>query len=169
MLAHTTPVLVLGNTSTPADVEHLRHVAWNLAYELGAPVVFATHTDYRVTDFAAVYLANDLEAMLDAPAPTLILLGEALLAGIDVHDPLTADEAVTCDCGLVHHFTQPHIDAEGVVWCAECREESACAWCFEWNDVEELTIVEQGDAFVPLHAGCLSHPATSRSGLPIAV
>ncbi|CAK7279919.1 hypothetical protein [Streptomyces misionensis] len=168
-MAHaSTPVLVLGNTSTPADVEHLRHVAWNIAYEMGAPAVFATHTDYRVTDFAAVYLANDLEAMVDAP--TVVLLGEALLAGIDVHDPLTADEAVTCDCGLIHHYTRPHIDAEGVVWCAECREESACAWCFQWNDVEELTIVEQGDAFVPLHAGCAAgpRPATSRSVLPIA-
>ncbi|RRQ89709.1 hypothetical protein [Streptomyces griseofuscus] len=163
------PVLVLGNTGTPSDVEHLRHVAWNVAYELGAPVVFAMRADYRVTDFAAVYLANDLEAVLDAP--TLVLLGEALLAGIDVHDPLTADEAVTCDCGLVHHYTRPHIDAEGVVWCQECCGESACTWCLEWNDVEDLTIVRQGDTFIPLHAGCLSglRSSTSSSVLPIAV
>ncbi|WP_432019887.1 hypothetical protein [Streptomyces sp. 1222.5] len=149
MLAHVTPapVLVLGS-----DVEHLRHVAWNLAYELGTPAVMALHTDYRVTDFAAVYLAGDVESLRDAS--TLVLLGEALAAGMDVHEPLTADEAVTCDCGLNHHFTRPDVDADGTVWCAECSGESVCAWCGEWNDTEDLEIVAEADAFVPLHAGC---------------
>ncbi|MFF4931004.1 hypothetical protein ACFY2H_19170 [Streptomyces griseofuscus] len=169
-MAHASaPVLVLGNTDSPSDVEHLRHVAWNLAYELGTPAVFALHAGYSPENFAAVYLASDMEAMADAP--TLVLLGEALVAGVVVHDPLTADEAVTCDCGLVHHFTRPYADADGVVWCSECREESACAWCFEWNDVENLTIVEQGNAFIPLHTGCLSglRSSTSASVLPATV
>ncbi|MEW2257251.1 hypothetical protein [Streptomyces sp. NPDC047869] len=145
-------VLVVGPTSSPSDVERLRHVAWNVAYELGTPAVFALHNDYRVTDFAAVYLVGNAESMLDAS--TLVLVGEALAAGVDVHEPLTVEEAVTCDCGLVHHFTRPDVDESGDVWCAECRGDSACAWCFEWNDMEDLEIVEEGDAWVPLHPGC---------------
>ncbi|MEV6806719.1 hypothetical protein [Streptomyces sp. NPDC051132] len=168
---HASParVLVLGPTASPSDVEHLRHVAWNLAYELGTPAVFALHADYRVTDFSAVYLTSDVASMLDAS--TLVLVGEALTAGVPVHEPLTADEAVTCDCGLVHHFTRPAVDESGIVWCAECCGKSACAWCFEWNDTEDLEIVEEDDVFVPLHAGCRDHlsRSTSTSLVPAAI
>ncbi|MFF3330001.1 hypothetical protein ACFYWX_10650 [Streptomyces sp. NPDC002888] len=145
--------LVVGPTNTPSDIEHLRHVAFNITFELGAPAVYATHTDHRVTDFAAVYLTGDVTSLRDAS--TLVLVGEALAAGVPVHEPLTDDESVTCDCGLVHHYTRPHVDERGEVWCAECSGDSACTWCLEWNDVEDLEIVESGEAYVPLHAGCL--------------
>ncbi|MFF0837483.1 hypothetical protein ACFYWF_31610 [Streptomyces sp. NPDC003344] len=163
------PVLVVGSVATPADVERLRHVAWNVAYELGTRAVFALHNDYRVTDFAAVYLAGDVASLRDAS--TLVLVGEALAVGMDVHEPLTVEESVTCDCGLVHHFTRPDVDESGDVWCAECRGESACTWCFEWNDTEDLEIVEEGDAWVPLHAGCRDRlrRSTSTSLLPATV
>ncbi|MEV6055003.1 hypothetical protein [Streptomyces sp. NPDC052107] len=168
---HASPAraLVLGPIATPSDVEHLRHVAWNISYELGAPATFASHADYRVTDFAAVYLTGDVTSLRDAS--TLVLVGEALAAGIDVHEPLAADEAVTCDCGLVHHFTRPDVDENGTVWCAECRGESACAWCFEWSDTEEMEIVESGDTWVPLHAGCRDglRRATSTSRFLVAL
>ncbi|MFF9171740.1 MULTISPECIES: hypothetical protein [unclassified Streptomyces] len=159
--ASTSSVLVIGPTALPSDVERLRHVAWNVAYELGAPAVVAIHADYRVTDFAAVYLTGDVESMRDAS--TLVLLGEALAAGMDVHEPLNADESVTCDCGLVHHFTRPNVDERGTVWCAECREESGCAHCGEWNDVEDLEIVQNGDAWIPLHPGCRAGLSRSKS------
>ncbi|MFJ9821390.1 hypothetical protein ACIRU3_40300 [Streptomyces sp. NPDC101151] len=162
MLAHPA-VLVIGPTASPSDVEHLRHVAWNVAYELGTPAAYATHADYRVTDFSTLHLTGSVESLRDASA--LVLVGEAMLADIPVHEPLTADEAVTCDCGLVHHYTRPHVDERGDVWCAECHEDSACAWCGEWNDTEDLEIVAQGDAWVPLHPGCLTalRSATSTS------
>ncbi|MFE6363000.1 hypothetical protein ACFVP3_23755 [Streptomyces sp. NPDC057806] len=150
----TTPVLCLGPVETPADVKALRALAYNVAYELGRPAVWVTDTDHTVMDYAAVYVTGDATSLRDAS--TLVLLGEALVADMDIHEPLAADEVVTCDCGLVHRHTRPVVDAQGVVWCANCLGDDACSWCGEELDTEAAEIVESGNGFYPVHAACLA-------------
>ncbi|WP_371672781.1 hypothetical protein OG985_37180 [Streptomyces sp. NBC_00289] len=151
--APTSGVLCIGPIATSADVKALRALAYNVAYELGRPATYATHADHTATDYASVYLTGDVTALRDVS--TLVVLAEALAAHMDVQEPLTADEVTECPCGLVSRHTRPYVDEAGEVFCAECREESGCAWCGEWNDMDDLAIVESGDTFVPLHAGCL--------------
>ncbi|MFI9175730.1 hypothetical protein [Streptomyces lincolnensis] len=147
-------VLVIGPLGTPADVEALREVACEIAYELGVATTYATHTDHSVTDFGAVYLTGTVTELRDAP--TLVLVGEAIAAGIPVHDPLTADEVTECLCGLICRYTRPYVDGRGGVHCNECSGKSGCAWCGEWNDTEDLEFVESDDTWFPLHAECLA-------------
>ncbi|WP_406391614.1 hypothetical protein OG806_09780 [Streptomyces sp. NBC_00882] len=160
------PVLVVGPVATPADVKALRALAYNVAHELGRPVTWATDADHTITDYAAVYL-GDVASLSDAP--TLVLVAEALVAGMLVYDALTADEVTECPCGLVSRHTRPHVDESGEVFCAECSGESGCAWCGEWNDTEDLEIVESGSTFYPLHAGCLAGMRRERSSSPVPI
>ncbi|MFI5795160.1 hypothetical protein [Streptomyces sp. NPDC051677] len=156
-------VLVVGPTDIPADVERLRDVARDVAYELGRPATYATHTDYDVTAFAAVYSVRPLTSLRTAPA--LVLVAEAMLAGVEVHEPLKADEVTTCGCGLVSRHTRPHVDERGIVWCAECLSDDACAHCGEAFDMEDAEFVQRDDTWFPIHAGCLApghRPTSSR-------
>ncbi|MGX1472405.1 UNVERIFIED_CONTAM: hypothetical protein RKD50_001213 [Streptomyces canus] len=158
----TRPVLVVGPVATPSDVTRLRDVAREISYELGITTTYATHTDYTVTDFsAAVYLTGTVTELRDAP--TLVLVGEALAAGMDVHDPLTADEVTECPCGLVSRYTRPLVDERGEVRCANCLGEDACAYCLEEFDMEDAAFVEGEDTWYPLHAGCLDGIRRERS------
>ncbi|WP_030660572.1 hypothetical protein [Streptomyces cellulosae] len=156
------PVLVVGPIDTPSDVARLRDVAREIAYELGVTTTYATHDDYTVTDYAALYLTGTVTELRDAP--TLVLIGEALAAGMPVHDPLTADEVTECPCGLVSRHTRPYVDERGSVHCAECLGDDACALCGEEFDVEDATIVEADDTFYPLHAGCLAEMRRASEG-----
>ncbi|MGW1541037.1 hypothetical protein ACWCPM_12510 [Streptomyces sp. NPDC002309] len=155
--------LVVGAADTPADRKALRALAHAVASELGRPAVWATDTVHRVTGYSALYLTGGVASMLDAPA--LVLVGEALAAGVDVHEPLRVDEVAECPCGLLLRHTRPYVDERGEVFCAECLEESACTWCGEYNDTEDLMIVESGNAWIPLHAGCLD--GIRRDVLPV--
>jgi hypothetical protein len=147
------PVIVIGPVATPSDVSHLRDVTREIAYELGITATYATHVDYTVTDFSAVYLTGTVTELRDAP--TLVLVAEALAAGMDVHDPLTADEVTECPCGLVCRYTRPLVDERGEVHCNECLGADACAWCGEAFDMEDAEVIESGSTFYPMHAGCL--------------
>ncbi|MFF5760755.1 hypothetical protein ACFY7A_35620 [Streptomyces longwoodensis] len=147
-MAHR-PCLVIGRI-----VEESRSLAREIAYELGRPVTWATHVEHDVTDFAAVHLTCGIADMLTSPA--LVLVGEAFLAGVDVHEPLAADEVAQCPCGLVGRHVRIPVGADGERYCAECREESSCSWCGEWNDVEDLDIVERDGTWYPAHRGCLT-------------
>ncbi|MEU3986252.1 hypothetical protein AB0F77_40400 [Streptomyces sp. NPDC026672] len=159
----TARVLCIGPVATAADVKSLRALAHSVAVELGRPAVWATDADHTVTDYSALYLTGDVTSLRDAS--TLVLLGEALAAGMDVHEPLA--EVTECPCGLVLRHTRPFVDEDGEVWCSECREESGCAWCGEWNDMEDLEIVEDGSTWVPVHAGCLDGMRGTSRVLPL--
>ncbi|MGW5651983.1 hypothetical protein [Streptomyces humi] len=165
-MSHTLrPALCVAPVDTAADVKALRAFAHQVAYETGRPTVFATHTDHDVRDYSTVYVLGDITT-LRGVVPC-VLMGEALVAGVDVFEPL--DEAVTCPCGIVLHYTRPYADERGEVFCAECTGESACAWCGEWNDTEDLAIAEHGNAWIPLHDGCLDgiRRATSTEIVPL--
>ncbi|WP_394435755.1 hypothetical protein [Streptomyces sp. SGAir0957] len=162
------PVLVVAPVGTPADVERLRAYGLSVATELGAPATYATHNEHRVTDFDAVYCMTPSTSLRDRVG--LLLVAEALLAGIPVYEPQAAEDVDTCDCGQVQSVRTVRGD-DGAVWCAECREESACAWCFEWNDMEDLDVVEHGTTWVPLHPGCragLEHATAPTHRVPLA-
>jgi hypothetical protein len=148
--------LIVGPINTPADVKALRVLAYNISHETGQPATWATDTDHSVTDYDALYVAGDVTALRDVP--TLVLVGEALAAGMPVHEPLAADEVTECPCGLVLRHTRPYVEADGEIFCNECAKESGCAWCGEWNDVEDLEIVAVGNTWVTLHAGGARRP-----------
>ncbi|MFJ2844742.1 hypothetical protein ACIPD2_24300 [Streptomyces griseofuscus] len=167
MLAHARTSLVIAPTSTPADVKALRAFAHQVAYETGRPAVWATDTDHTVTEYAALYLSGDVTSLRDAP--TLVLVGEALMAGVDVFEPL--DRPLECPCGLVMHYARPYVDEAGEIFCNECTGDDACAWCGGPFDMEDAEIIERGKTWVPLHAGCLEglRSSTSSSVLPVTV
>lgn len=162
-----TTSLVIAPTSTPADVKALRAVAFQVAYETGRPATWATDADHVVTDYRAVYLSGDVTSLRNAP--TLVLVGEAIMAGVDVFEPLGTP--MECPCGLVLHYARPYVDEAGEIFCAECTAQDACAWCGDPFDMENAEFVERGNTWVPLHAGCLEglRASTSRSALPAAV
>jgi len=159
------PVLVVGPVGTPDDVANLRGLAHDVADQMGVPATYALHTDYNVTDFAAVYLTGTVTELRDAP--TLVLIAEALAVHIDVYDPQSPRDAAPCVCGQVQ-TVRTVVGEDGDVWCAECRGETACAWCFERSDTEDLEIVESGDTWVPLHAECLEGMRRQGSGVLVA-
>lgn len=153
MLAHTypRPAICIAPTATPADISALRKFARQVAYETGRPAVYALDADRNVGEYDAVYVSGDVSALRDAP--TLVLVGEGLAFGMDVHEPHA--EPVECVCGLVMHYARPDM-VNGEVYCNECRSLDACTWCAEPFDVEDAEIVDNGYAFVPLHEGCAS-------------
>ncbi|MCT9140353.1 hypothetical protein [Streptomyces violarus] len=145
--------LVVGPVETADDVDNLRGYAMDVATELGAPTVYATHSDYSVTDFEAVFLLGSVTELRDAP--TLVLVAEALAAGVQVLEPQSPQMAATCDeCGQVQ-TVRTVTDEYGDTLCASCREEVTCAWCTEASDATMET-VERGEMWVPAHAACAS-------------
>ncbi|MFI9562413.1 hypothetical protein [Streptomyces rishiriensis] len=152
--AHKLAVLIVGPSSTPADVKALRALAHNVAYELGRAATWATDTDHDVRGYAAVYTTCPVTELRTDPA--LLLVGEALAAGVDVHEPLSADEVLTCDCGLVHRHTRPYVDERGAVWCNECTGSDVCGGCGEEFDEEDAMIVERAATYYPMHPGCVT-------------
>ncbi|MCQ9134129.1 hypothetical protein [Streptomyces hilarionis] len=161
------PVLVTGPASTPADVKALRALAYNIAYELGRAVTWATGTDHDVRDYAAVYTTCPVTELSTDPA--LLLVGEALAAGVDVGEPLSADEVVECPCGLVGRHTRIPVGEDGEPHCNECRGADVCGWCGESLE-DDATLVERGTAFYPLHPACAaeSFPTTGRTLVDVA-
>ena len=159
------PVLALGPIDTPDQIDSLRGHAFDVADQMGVPATYATHVDYTVTDYVAVYLTGTVTELRDAP--TLVLLGEALAAGMEVHEPQAPQDAAVCVCGQAQ-TVRTVVDERGDVWCAECRGETGCAWCGEWPDMEDVEIIERGDTFYPAHVVCLDgmRRASSADTLP---
>ncbi|WP_328336571.1 hypothetical protein [Streptomyces violaceus] len=145
--------LVVGPLATDDDVDNLRGYAMDVATEMGAPTVYATHTDYSVTDFAAVFVLGSIAELRDAP--TLVLVAEALAAGMQVLEPQSPQVAGRCDeCGQAQ-TVRTVTDEYGDTLCAGCREEVTCAWCTEASDAT-MEVVERGEMWVPAHAACAS-------------
>lgn len=151
--APVTPAyLVVGPLATADDVDNLRGYAFDVAEQMGAPAVYATHNEYTVTDFAAVYTLGSVTDLRDAP--TLVLVAEALGAGMEVYEQQSPQDTARCVCGQLQ-TVRTVVDERGEVWCAECRAETACAWCMEYNDTEDLEILARGETWIPVHAGCV--------------
>ncbi|MFJ2737317.1 hypothetical protein [Streptomyces sp. NPDC087317] len=158
-------LLVVGPVATPYDVADLRAHAFDIADQMGATTTYALHTDYRVTDFTAVYLTGTVTEVRDAP--TLILVAEALAAGMEVHEPQPLEIDAEWVCGQ-RQTVRTVVGDDGEVWCADCRDEAACTWCGESGDGENLEIVETGATWIPLHAGCLKGLREHRPDVLIA-
>ncbi|MFE6128841.1 hypothetical protein ACFQ6Q_11300 [Streptomyces sp. NPDC056437] len=156
MYATTTParVLVVGPTATPDDVDNLRGYALDVADQIGVSATYALHNEYRVTDFEAVYVLCASTELHDTVG--LVLMAEALAAGMPVHEPQSPREAAQCVCGQ-SQTVRTVIGEDGSVWCAECRDEVAgCAHCAELPDMEEMALVDRDSTWIPVHAGCLA-------------
>ncbi|MGZ3097909.1 hypothetical protein [Streptomyces sp. H72] len=153
----TPSFLVVGPLATEDNVANLRGYAFDVAEQMGAPATYATHTDYSVTDFAAVFVLGSVTELRDAP--TLVLVGEALVAGVPVLEPQGPQMAGRCDdCGQ-RQTVRTVTDEFGDTTCAGCRGEVACEWC---GDEAPTEVIECGQTWVPVHAGCV------RGVLPVA-
>ncbi|MFE9865209.1 hypothetical protein ACFYPZ_21155 [Streptomyces sp. NPDC005506] len=147
-------VLVLGPTASADDVMDLRAYAADVAEELGVPATFATHNDYGVTDFSAVYVRCAATELHDTVG--LVLVAEALAAGMPVHEPQSPRDAAPCVCGQVQ-TVRTVIGEDGDVWCAECRGEiGRCNHCSESMECDKVENVEEGSTWWPVHASCLA-------------
>ncbi|MFD5285047.1 hypothetical protein [Streptomyces rubrogriseus] len=151
--------LVVGPVATADDVDNLRGYAFDVAEQMGHPTTYATHTDHSATDFAAVFVLGSVTDLRDAP--TLVLVGEALAAGVPVLEPQGPQMAGRCDdCGQ-RQTIRTVTDEYGDITCATCRGEAVCTWCGDDADVS-TEIVERGETWTPVHVGCV------RGILPIA-
>ncbi|WP_217164258.1 hypothetical protein [Streptomyces sp. AC512_CC834] len=150
--ANLTPsFLVVGPVETDDNRDNLRGYALDVSQQMGHPTTYATHTDYSVTDFAAVFVLGSVTELRDAS--TLVLVGEALAAGIPVLEPQGPQAAGRCDdCGQAQTI-RTVTDEYGDTLCATCRGEAACAWCGEGAD-ESTMLVENGATWIPAHSGC---------------
>ncbi|MDW4918469.1 hypothetical protein [Streptomyces californicus] len=158
MLARIAPfhtnVLVVGPTRTADDRAFLEGYAVDVAEQTGTVATYALHNDYSVTDFDAVYVVGTATKLRDANG--LVLIAEALVAGMPVYDSANPQEAGHCVCGLGQNV-QPLRDERGDIQCFECAGLTlGCAHCGEYSDVEELEIVKRGNTFSPVHSTCIA-------------
>ncbi|MYX02248.1 MULTISPECIES: hypothetical protein [unclassified Streptomyces] len=158
MLARVAPfhtnVLVVGPTRTADDRAFLQGYAVDVAEETGTVATYALHNDYSVTDFDALYVVGTATTLRDASG--LVLVAEALAAGMEVYDSAHPQEAGYCVCGLGQNV-QPLRDERGDIQCFECSGLTmGCAHCGESADVEELEIVKKGSTFSPVHSTCIT-------------
>ncbi|MFE2549009.1 hypothetical protein ACFXGI_10745 [Streptomyces sp. NPDC059355] len=147
------PVLVIGPTLTEDGYQALRRYARTVADQVGAPATFASHDYYRTQDFGALYLAP-LEWEADDFTP-LVLLAEALAAGIPVHTP-PADAGVCELCSVkLEVYVEP--GRHGDILCGQCRYlDLSCHHCGEPADDDDfMDVVEAGETWWPVHAGCI--------------
>ncbi|CAL9377933.1 hypothetical protein [Streptomyces sp. enrichment culture] len=157
--ALTPAFLVVGPLATEDDVDNLRGYAFDVAEQMGAPTTYATHTGHSITDFAAVFVLGSVTDLRDTP--TLVLVAEALAAGVPVLEPQGPQAAGRCDdCGQ-RQTIRTVTDEYGDTTCATCRGEAVCAWCGDDADVS-TEIVERGETWLPVHVGC------ARGVLPVA-
>ncbi|MYV76228.1 hypothetical protein GT352_20165 [Streptomyces sp. SID1046] len=150
------PVLVVGPTFTEDGYQALRSYARTVADQTGTPATFASHDDYRTTDFSAVYVAP-LEWEADDTAP-LVLIAEALAAGVPVHTPQGPADAMACE--LCEMTINVHVEPghRGDVLCGQCRFlDLACAHCGEDADHDDyMEVVEADETWVFAHKGCVA-------------
>ncbi|MFF1919695.1 hypothetical protein ACFVW8_03850 [Streptomyces sp. NPDC058221] len=159
--AHDT-ALVVGPIETADDRDFLRGHAVDVAAQTGTIATYALHTDYSVTDFGAMYVLGNAAELRDCA--TLVLIAEALAAGIPVYDASHPQEAGRCGCGLVQSVRVLR-DRHGDIVRHECLGLTmGCAHCGEYGDAEELTLVEEGATFHPVHTTCLAEARRSQPG-----
>ncbi|WP_329159083.1 hypothetical protein OHB49_08140 [Streptomyces sp. NBC_01717] len=158
----TSTALVVGPIDTADARDFLRGHAIDVAEQTGTVATYALHADYTVTDFDAVYVLGRAAELRDCA--TLVLVAEALAAGMPVHEASNPQAAGYCVCGLAQSV---HVlrDRHGVIQCHECQGLTmGCAHCGEYGDAEELTLVEEGATFSPVHAACLAEARRVRPG-----
>lgn len=151
----TGPVLVVGPVLTDDNVAELRAYAFDVADQTGTAATYAEYSDYRVTDYAALYVsAVDWE---DEDTTALVLVAEALAAGVAVRGPMSPQHATSCElCGMGLDV-RPFVGHRGDVLCGVCRHDDVtCSWCGEDADKDEMRPVETGDTWHLVHAGCVA-------------
>ncbi|WP_406326666.1 hypothetical protein OG784_27350 [Streptomyces sp. NBC_01617] len=155
-------VLVVGPIHNGDARDFLRGHAVDVAEQTGAVATFALHTNYSVTAYDAVYVLGHAAELRDCA--TLVLVAEALAAGMPVHDASSPQEAGYCVCGLAQTVRVLR-DRHGVIQCHECLGLTmGCAHCGEYGDAEELTLVEDGATFHPVHITCLEEAQRAQPG-----
>ncbi|MFE5516492.1 hypothetical protein ACFQ9Q_02020 [Streptomyces virginiae] len=151
-----TPALVVGPTLTDDGYQALRSYARTVADQAGVLATFASHDDYRVTDFSAIYVAP-LEWDADDTAP-LVLIAEALAAGVPVHVPQDPADAMACElCEMtITVYVEP--GHRGDVLCGQDRFlDLSCAHCGEGADHDDyMEVVEADETWVFVHKGCVA-------------
>ncbi|WP_327169074.1 hypothetical protein [Streptomyces subrutilus] len=151
-----TPALVGGPVLTGDNVADLRGFAYDVCDQIGAPATYATHSGYRVTDYAALYISSVEWTSGDVTA--LVLIAEALSAGVPVHGPQDPRKAVRCDLCAVALNVYVAPGHRGDMLCGVCRyEDVACAWCLEPSDDDaRMDPFESGSTWWPAHHGCIA-------------
>ncbi|MCX4774019.1 hypothetical protein [Streptomyces sp. NBC_01285] len=159
--AHDT-ALVVGPIHNADARAFLRGHAIDVAEQTGTIATFALHTDYSVTDFDALYVLGVAAELRDCA--TLVLIAEALAAGVPVYDASHPQEAGYCGCGLAQSVRVLR-DDKGAIVCHECRDLTmGCSHCGAYGDAEELALVEEGASFHPVHLTCLEEARRSQPG-----
>ncbi|MFJ2417273.1 hypothetical protein [Streptomyces brevispora] len=159
--AHST-ALVVGPIHNADARAFLRGHAIDVAVQTGTITTYALHTDYSVTDFGALYVLGVATELRDCA--TLVLIAEALAAGMPVYDASHPQEAGYCGCGLAQSVRVLR-DDKGAIVCHECRDLTmGCSHCGEYGDAEELTLVEGGSSFHPVHTECLAEARRAQPG-----
>ncbi|MGW2041066.1 hypothetical protein [Streptomyces virginiae] len=149
------PVLVVGPVFTDDNAADLRAFAFDVADQTGTAATFAEHSDYVVTEFAAVYVSSLDWADEDTTA--LVLVAEALAAGVPVHGPMSPQDATSCElCGMSLDI-RPFVGRRrGDVLCGVCRHDDVeCSWCGEDADDHDMQPCLNGDTWRLVHAGCV--------------
>ncbi|MFD9455347.1 hypothetical protein ACFWBC_19955 [Streptomyces sp. NPDC059985] len=148
------PVLVVGPVLTDENAADLRAFAYDVADQTGTDATFAEHSDYVVTEFAALYVSSLDWDNEDTTA--LVLVAEALAAGINIHGPMSPQDAASCElCGMGLDV-RPFVGLRGDVLCGVCRHDDVeCAWCGEEADEFDMQPCLDGDTWRLVHAGCV--------------
>ncbi|MET9638074.1 hypothetical protein ABZY83_16985 [Streptomyces virginiae] len=148
------PVLVVGPVATDDNVADLRAYAFDVADQTGTAATYAEHSDYLVTDYAALYVsAVDWE---DEDTTALVLVAEALAAGVPVHGPMSPQNATSCELCDLPLNVRPFVGKRGDVVCGTCRHtDTACAHCGEEADDRWMQPVDDGSTWFPVHSGCV--------------
>ncbi|CAL9381103.1 hypothetical protein SUDANB120_01059 [Streptomyces sp. enrichment culture] len=148
------PVLVVGPVLTDGHVADLRAFSCDVAHQTGTTATFAEHSDYRVTDFAAVYVSSvDWD---DEDTTALVLVAEALAAGVPVHGPMDPQDATSCELCAMRLTVRPFVGHRGDVLCGTCRHDDVvCAWCGDEADEYDMQPCVDGDTWRLVHAGCV--------------
>ncbi|MYS37906.1 hypothetical protein K388_00316 [Streptomyces sp. KhCrAH-43] len=159
--------LVVGPISTADERDRLRKFGIDVAVQVGAQVTVALHTDHAVSDYEAVYTLGSRVELRDSEG--LVLVAEALAAGMEVEDTPDPKDCGTCDCGRLV-TVHPRWNREGELVCTECSGWAPeCAHCAsDHSDFEPLEIVPIDDTFYPVHPACLAEARQMYAGCEFA-
>ncbi|MEV8393864.1 MULTISPECIES: hypothetical protein [unclassified Streptomyces] len=136
MLAHSTlPVLVVGPCQAEGERADLRAWAYDVCDQMCVSVVVATHDQYDVRDFGAVYVYG--RSLADGATTGsydpygIVLEAEAWAYGVPVITPQSVRLAASCDaCGQYQTINTVR-NGHGEVFCRDCEYSGRCAWCAE--------------------------------------
>ncbi|MGW1256493.1 hypothetical protein ACWD5Q_15300 [Streptomyces sp. NPDC002513] len=120
-------VLVVGNTSSPVDLEDLTALAFDVADRLQVPAKVAVGRDYDVTDFDGVVLADNWLDSVDSVVLGVEAQGADMFC-IDTRTLYSFEPTTTCGhCFEMDPSAAPVLvgDTWTVSVCAPCVAEAA--------------------------------------------